>query len=159
MWVATSWVIELLALKSMMLLFGEGETCIIQMKWRGRWYFTKPCRKIFSNLFSTWEKCASLNCGNFCRTTHKLVTHKNEIFLDKRKTFLERYIRASEFVSNLSRRYVFMEHSLHCKNFYHRTPKNSKYSLQMLGGYDVFVLLFILLCDTSFFVRWFSYWK
>ncbi len=40
------------------------------MKWRGRWYFIKPWKKIFSNLFSTWEKCISLNYGNFCRTTH-----------------------------------------------------------------------------------------
>ncbi len=40
------------------------------MKWRARWYFIKPWKKIFSNLFSTWEKCVSLNCGNFRRTTH-----------------------------------------------------------------------------------------
>ncbi len=40
------------------------------MKWRGRWYFIKPWKNFFSNLFSTWEKCVSLNCGNFCRTTH-----------------------------------------------------------------------------------------
>ncbi len=40
------------------------------MKWRGRWYFIKLWKKLFSNLFSTWEKCVSLNCGNFCRTTH-----------------------------------------------------------------------------------------
>ncbi len=40
------------------------------MKWRGRWYFIKPWKKFFSNLFSTWEKWVSLNCGNFCRTTH-----------------------------------------------------------------------------------------
>ncbi len=30
----------------------------------------KPWKEFFSNLFSTWEKCVSLNCGNFCRTTH-----------------------------------------------------------------------------------------
>ncbi len=39
------------------------------MKWRARWYFIKPRKKNFSNLFSTWEKCVSFNCGNFCRTT------------------------------------------------------------------------------------------
>ncbi len=32
--------------------------------------FYKTMKKIFSNLFSTWEKCVSCNCGNFCRTTH-----------------------------------------------------------------------------------------
>ncbi len=32
--------------------------------------FYKTMKKFFSNLFSTWEKCVSLNCGNFCRTTH-----------------------------------------------------------------------------------------
>ncbi len=26
-------------------------------------------KKFFSNLFNTWDKCVSLNCGNFCRTT------------------------------------------------------------------------------------------
>ncbi len=50
------------------------------MKWRARFYFIKPWKKFFSNLFSTWEKCVSLNCGNFCRTTHivfKLcITHE-----------------------------------------------------------------------------------
>ncbi len=40
------------------------------MKWRVRWYFIKPWKKNFPNLFSTWEKCVSLNYGNFCRTTH-----------------------------------------------------------------------------------------
>ncbi len=40
------------------------------MKWRGRWYFIKPWKNFFFNLFSTWEKWVSLNCGNFCRTTH-----------------------------------------------------------------------------------------
>ncbi len=34
--------------------------------------FYKIMKKNFSNLFSTWEKCVSLNCGNFCRTTHRL---------------------------------------------------------------------------------------
>ncbi len=34
--------------------------------------FYKTMKKILSNLFSTWEKCVSLNCGNFCRTTHIL---------------------------------------------------------------------------------------
>ncbi len=43
------------------------------MKWRGRRYFIKPWKKFFSNLFSTWEKCVSLNCGNLCRTTHILL--------------------------------------------------------------------------------------
>ncbi len=32
--------------------------------------FYKTMKKMFSNLFSTWEKCVSLNCGNFRRTTH-----------------------------------------------------------------------------------------
>ncbi len=32
--------------------------------------FQKPLKKFFSKLFSTWGKCVSLNCGNFCRTTH-----------------------------------------------------------------------------------------
>ncbi len=41
-------------------------------------------------------------------------------------------IRACESVSNLSRRYVFVEHSLYRENFCHRTTKNSKYGLQML---------------------------
>ncbi len=63
-------VMELLTLKSMLLLFGVGETCINKMKWRRRWYFIKPWKKFFSNLFSTWEKRVSLNCDNFCRTTH-----------------------------------------------------------------------------------------
>ncbi len=62
-----------MTLKSMQLLFGEGETCVIYMKWRGRWHCMKPRKKYFSNLFSTWEKCVSLNCGNFCRTTHMSV--------------------------------------------------------------------------------------
>ncbi len=39
------------------------------MKWRRIWYFIKPWKKFFSNLFSTWEKCVSLKYGNFCRTT------------------------------------------------------------------------------------------
>ncbi len=43
------------------------------MKWRGRRYFIKLWKKNFSNLFSTWEKCLSLNCGNFCRTTRICV--------------------------------------------------------------------------------------
>ncbi len=32
--------------------------------------FYKTMKMFFPNLFSTWEKCVSLNCGNFCRTTH-----------------------------------------------------------------------------------------
>ncbi len=32
--------------------------------------FYKTMKQFFSNLFSTWKKCVSLNCGNFCRTTH-----------------------------------------------------------------------------------------
>ncbi len=32
--------------------------------------FYKTMKTFFSNLFSTWEKCVSLNCSNFCRTTH-----------------------------------------------------------------------------------------
>ncbi len=39
------------------------------MKWRARWYFIKPWKKLFSNLFSPWEKGVSLKCGNFCRST------------------------------------------------------------------------------------------
>ncbi len=31
--------------------------------------FYKTMKKIFSELFSTWEKCVSLNCSNFCITT------------------------------------------------------------------------------------------
>ncbi len=34
--------------------------------------FYKTMKKIFFNLFSIWEKCVSLNCGNFCRTAHIL---------------------------------------------------------------------------------------
>ncbi len=49
------------------------------MKWRGRWYFIKPWKKFFSNLFSTWEKCVSLNWGNFCRTT---LVHVGRVFSD-----------------------------------------------------------------------------
>ncbi len=45
------------------------------MKWKGRWYFIKPWKKFFSKLFSTWEKCVSLNCGNFCRTTRIGTLH------------------------------------------------------------------------------------
>ncbi len=47
------------------------------MKWRGRWYFIKPWKKIFPDLFSTWKKCVSLNCGNFCRTT-RMCGHECE---------------------------------------------------------------------------------
>ncbi len=46
---------ELLTLKSMLLLFGEGEICIIQMKGRGRWYFIKPWKKLFPT-YSVLEK-------------------------------------------------------------------------------------------------------
>ncbi len=31
--------------------------------------FYKTMKKKFTNLFGTWEKCESLNCGNFCGTT------------------------------------------------------------------------------------------
>ncbi len=48
---------ELLTLKSMLLLFGEGLTCIIWMKWRGRWYFIKPWKKNFPT-YSVLEKSA-----------------------------------------------------------------------------------------------------
>ncbi len=41
--------------------------------------------------------------------------------------FVERCVTACESLSNLSHRYVFVEHSLHSKNFCHRTQKNSKY--------------------------------
>ncbi len=39
--------------------------------------------------------------------------------------FVECWIRACESVSNLSRRNIFVEHSLHTKIFYRRTTKNS----------------------------------
>ncbi len=29
--------------------------------------FYKTLKNFFSNLFNIWEKCVSLNCGNFCR--------------------------------------------------------------------------------------------
>ncbi len=48
------------------------------MKWRARWYFIKPWKKVFSNLFSTWEKCVSLNYSYFCRTTH-MSTNNNTV--------------------------------------------------------------------------------
>ncbi len=37
-------------------------------------------KKIFSHLFSTWEKCVSLKCGNFYRTTHiEILSGKNKV--------------------------------------------------------------------------------
>ncbi len=39
--------------------------------------FYKTMKKNFSNLFGIGEKCVSLNCGNFCRTTQLLKFFKN----------------------------------------------------------------------------------
>ncbi len=76
------------------------------MKWRGRWYFIWPWKKFFSNLFSTWEKCVSLNCGNFCRTTHVLqkFLRKNEkwkVLSFKWKNFWKWKAKADKIIEKL----------------------------------------------------------
>ncbi len=64
---------ELLTLKSMLLLFGGGGNLYKLDEMESKMIFYKIMEKNFSNLFITWEKCISLNCGNFCRTTHMYV--------------------------------------------------------------------------------------
>ncbi len=74
-WVATSTVMERLNLKSMLLLFGTGGNLYNLDEIERETTFYNTTKNIFSNLYSTWEKCVSLNCGNFCRTTHISEKH------------------------------------------------------------------------------------
>ncbi len=67
---------ELLTLKSILLFFGEVGNLYNLDEIEREMIFYKTMKKNFSNLFSTWEKCVSLNCGNFCRTTRIHLVHK-----------------------------------------------------------------------------------
>ncbi len=63
--------------------------------------FYKTMKKFFSNLFSTWEKCVSLNCGNFYRTTYMPFW----TFLSKircRKTYLKLFLGLCVFLAAFS---------------------------------------------------------
>ncbi len=44
-----------------------------------------------------------------------------------------------------------MKHSLYSKNFCHRTPKNSKYSLQQMLGVKRFLYCYLFSCEVRVF--------